>query len=363
MNLLLSAGALLCAFIIVVIVIPTVVKVARAKKLFEPLEGSKISKKIFPPFGGVAIFLAFIISSVIFTGNVRFPFYNYLISSIVLLFFLGLKSDILYVSVPKKNIIKILAAAILIFLGDLRITGFHGIVGIHNISFTVSIIISLIIILLLINAFSLIDCIDGLSSGLALVASFVLGSWFIVAGHIQYAVLSFSLAGSLAGFFIYNVFGNKNKLILGDSGAMIIGLIISVLIIRFNELNLLHKSYFSIKAAPSVSLACVICPLADMFRVIVIRLLFKKSSSHSVNNPVYHKLLAINPKHIYVTSVILTENIILIVVALAINTAGWDVTLQFISILTLGIIFSFLPYIIKHTEYKQKHIAHANYRD
>ena len=89
MNFLLTVGALLCAFIIVVIVVPSIVKVANAKKLFEPLDGRKIHKKIFPPFGGVAIFLAFIISSVIFTGNKQFTFYNYMISSLVLLFFVG----------------------------------------------------------------------------------------------------------------------------------------------------------------------------------------------------------------------------------------------------------------------------------
>jgi UDP-GlcNAc:undecaprenyl-phosphate/decaprenyl-phosphate GlcNAc-1-phosphate transferase len=366
MELLLICGTLLFAFTISVIAVPSVVKVAISKKLFKPSGGRWIHKGIVPPFGGVAIFLGFIISSVIFTGNIQFHIYKYIISSVILIFFVGLKDDILNISARNKFLGQISATTILIIFGNLRITNLHGFGGIYNISFTFSFIISLFIILSLINAFNLIDGIDGLASGLGMVASSVLGSWFIAGGHIHYAILSFALAGSLAGFFLYNVFGKKYKLFMGDSGSMMIGLVISVLIIEFNELNLLDTttSNYIIKSTPSVSFACVICPLIDMLRVMFIRLLYKKSPFSPDNNHIHHKLLKINSNHLYITSIIVTANIILIIIALAMNNAGWDITLQFLLIFALGIIYSFIPSIIKQTEQtKNKHSVLINYRD
>jgi UDP-GlcNAc:undecaprenyl-phosphate/decaprenyl-phosphate GlcNAc-1-phosphate transferase len=354
MNLPLIGGALLLAFMIAILSVPSVVKISISKKLFEPTGGRNFHKWIFPPFGGVAIFLGFIISSVIFTGKIQFHIYNYLISSVVLVFFVGLQEDILIISPGKKIMVQILAATMLIILGDLRITSLHGLGGIYDIGFTVSFIISLFIIISLINAFNQIDTIDGLSSGLAIVTSSGLGSWFTVAGYLQYAILSFALAGSIAGFFLYNVFGKKYKLFMGNSGAMIIGLVISVLVIKFNELNLFDFSQHTIKAAPSVSFACVICPIIGMFKMMIIRLLNRKSPFTQNNNHIYYKLLEIKPNHLYVTSFIVTENIILIIIALSMNKAGWDVSLQFLFIFALGIITSFIPSVIKQMEHIKK---------
>ena len=66
-----------------------------------------------------------------------------------------------------------------------------------------------------INSFNLIDGIDGLASGISIIAAGVLGVWFYLAGHIEYTILSFSLIGALSGFFWFNVYGKKNKIFMG----------------------------------------------------------------------------------------------------------------------------------------------------
>src|SRR5680860_30651 len=140
------------------------------------------------------------------------------------MFFTGLKDDILEISAKKKLVVQIVAAGILITLGDVRFTNLHGILGIHEINYFAGIICTLFVILLIINAYNLIDGIDGLASGLAIVSGTVFGVWFYLAGHIQFSILSFALVGSLSGFFLFNVFGHKNKLFMGDNGSLVIGL-------------------------------------------------------------------------------------------------------------------------------------------
>src|SRR5690606_30778731 len=152
------------------------------------------------------------------------------------------------------------------------ISNLHGFMGLYEIPLPLSGFITFFVMLSIINAFNLIDGIDGLASGLAILASCTLGTWFLIAGHIEYSILAFALAGSLVGFFLFNVFGNRNKLFLGDTGSLVVGIIIATLIIRFNEFNIDKSLLLTIDAAPSISFAIVMLPLIDNLKVINIRI-------------------------------------------------------------------------------------------
>ena len=110
MELILTISAFLLGFILVIISIPSIIKVARAKHLFEPFEERKIHTKIVPPLGGVAIFIGFTISSIIATDGLNFDGLKYIIASVILMFFIGLKDDLLNISARKKLAIQIFAA-------------------------------------------------------------------------------------------------------------------------------------------------------------------------------------------------------------------------------------------------------------
>jgi UDP-N-acetylmuramyl pentapeptide phosphotransferase/UDP-N-acetylglucosamine-1-phosphate transferase len=198
----------------------------------------------------------------------------------------------------------------------------------------------------IINAFNLIDGIDGLASGLAMIAATAFGSWFFIAGNIQFSILSFALVGSLAGFFIYNVFGHRNKLFMGDTGSLIIGLVISALVVKFNEFNINNTEVFAIKAAPSVSFAIIIVPLIDTLRVMTIRIYNKLSPFSPDNNHIHHRLLGLVSSHLKVTLIIIAFNIVIIVFALFLNQLSINVNIQFILVLLAGAIFSYIPSFI-----------------
>lgn len=354
MNLVLTIGAFVIGFILVMISVPPIIRVANAKRLFEPFNERKVHTKIVPPMGGVAIFFGFTLSSIIATDGISFDELKYLIASVIIIFFIGLKDDLMDISARKKLIAEIFAAILLITLGQFRFTNLHGILGIYDIGFGLSIVLSIFAIVVIINAFNLIDGIDGLASGLAILAATVFGSWFYLAGHIQFAILSFALVGSLTGFFIYNVFGNKMKLFMGDTGSLIIGLVVSALVIKFNEFNIDKTVPYAISAAPAVSFAIIIVPLIDTLRVMTIRIAERRSPFSADKNHIHHRLLSLVTSHLKVTFIIVAANAVIIAFAVFLNQFSINVNIQFLLVFLLGIIFSFIPSYILKLKSKEK---------
>lgn len=174
---------------ITIIAIPPILRVARAKHLYEPFETRKVHNGDIPPLGGVAIFLGFLISAIIATDGYTFIPLKYLVASVILVFFIGLKDDLMVISPRKKLLIQVIAALILITMGNVRFTNLHGMMGIHEINYVTSLLLTLFTMLLIVNAFNLIDGIDGLASGLAMLAATVFGIWFYLVENISYAIM------------------------------------------------------------------------------------------------------------------------------------------------------------------------------
>jgi UDP-N-acetylmuramyl pentapeptide phosphotransferase/UDP-N-acetylglucosamine-1-phosphate transferase len=346
MNLVLVSSALVISFVLVLITIPPILRIARAKLLFEPFEERKIHSTTIPPLGGVAIFIGFTLSSIIATDGLSFDSLKYIIASVIAMFFIGLKDDLLAISAHKKLGVQVFASVILITLGNVRFTNLHGILGVHEIGFFPSVIISIFIMVAIINAFNLIDGIDGLASGITMVGATSFGLWFYLSGNTQFSIMSFALVGSIAGFFIFNVFGKRNKLFMGDTGSLIIGIVISTLVIKFNEFNISYVGPFAVHAAPSVSLAIIIVPLIDTLRVMTIRISNGISPFTADNNHIHHQFLKLTPIHLKITMSIIVANIAIVGIALFLNKLELNVNIQFVLILLFGIAFSLIPSMI-----------------
>jgi len=343
MTLLIIILTFFSGFISVIILIPPIIRVANEKKLFDYFEKRKIHKSAIVPLGGVAIFIGFIMNSIIFTHGYTTLTLKYLVAALILIFFIGLKDDLVRISARKKIIIQIIAVIILFGYGNVQITDFQGLFGLHKINTFSSFLVTLFVMLAIINSFNLIDGIDGLASGLGILASIILGIWFFEGGHIQLSVMSFALAGSLAGFFIFNVFGKQNKMFMGDTGSLIIGIIIATLIVKFNQLTVSTDIINIFDSAPVFSFSLVIVPLIDTLRVITIRLMNGKSPFAPDNNHIHHRLLSLYPDHLKVTLILIAANIALIGITLLIDILCKSHTIQFAFLLSLGIILSFIP--------------------
>lgn len=346
-ELLVIIGALI-SFFIVLSSVPSIVTVAQQKRLYDEPGRRKSHHKAIPNLGGIAIFAGIAIALGI-TGNFsQSPEFKFILASLVIVFFIGVKDDILIIAPTKKLSGEILATLIIVVLGDLRFTSLHGFMGIHQIPYFASLALTCFVFIVIINGFNLIDGIDGLASGIGMISAAFFGTWFYLVGNNNYAILAATVFGAYAAFFRFNVFGKANKVFMGDTGSLILGLFMSVLAVKFNESNVGYYGPFAIKAAPAVSFGILIVPLFDTLRVFVIRIARKQSPFRPDKNHVHHLLLKIGLSHVGATVRIITVNIIFIVLALCFQSLG-IFKLMLIN-LAVASMFSFLPELFRRKQ-------------
>ena len=343
MDTLLILSSAILAFALTYISIPPIIRVSKEKHLFDELNNRKVHKTRIPTLGGVAIFIGLAISLLLTINGFDFMNMKYLLAGVIMVFFIGLKDDIMVISARKKLLVQIAAALIVAVLGGYRFTNLHGMFGLYELDYFWSVLISVFAIVSITNSYNLIDGIDGLASGVAIVATLTFGTWFLVAGHPEYAVLSYALTGSLLAFIRFNVFSKEYKLFMGDTGSLIIGLIISALVIRFNEVNILYSGPHDVISAPVLSLAVIIVPVIDTIRVFTVRILRGGSPFTPDKNHVHHWLLDLYKNHVKVTSTIVVVNILLILAGLAICQIGININLKFAMLFVLGVLVALIP--------------------
>jgi UDP-N-acetylmuramyl pentapeptide phosphotransferase/UDP-N-acetylglucosamine-1-phosphate transferase len=222
----------------------------------------------------------------------------------------------------KKLLGQIISVSIICVLADVRITNLQGFLGIENIPYFLSLLLTIFIILVLINGYNLIDGIDGLASGIGILASFVLGAWFYLTKNIACTVMCSAIAGSLLAFFNFNVFGKKNKIFLGDTGSLTIGLVFGVLVVRFIELEHSAKGIAVIDSAPAFAVSVFILPLFDTLRVFIIRIAQGKSPFKADQQHIHHQMLELGFSHLQSTIILLSVNLVFIVLCYFLQAIG-----------------------------------------
>jgi UDP-N-acetylmuramyl pentapeptide phosphotransferase/UDP-N-acetylglucosamine-1-phosphate transferase len=345
------------AFVIVFVSVPSIVNVAHIKKLYDEPSRRKSHTQCIPNLGGISIFAGFILGSGLFLDIVEVQEIVYLYVAIVVIFFVGIKDDILVIAPVKKLYGEIIAAIIIVVIGDFRFTNLHGFIGMNEITYIPSILLTIFVMVVIINAFNLIDGIDGLAAGIGVLVSFTFGLWFFLVGQVNYAVISAALFGAFTSFFWYNVFGKNNKIFMGDTGSLILGLVISVIVIKFNEINVGYSGPFKINSAPAVSFGILIVPLFDTLRVFIIRISRMRSPFKPDKNHFHHRLLKLGFSHFSSTLFLILLNLLVIVIAYTCQ----DVGLEYLMIIniSLAMLISFvIELFIKKS--KNRQISHQH---
>lgn len=343
--------SLAISFSIVYFVIPKIVKISRIIKLFDVPNHRSAAKQIVPTLGGIAILAGFAIGVMISSNNFNINELKYMFVSTIVMFLIGMNDDIIGLAAKKKLFVQIAVALYLVILGNFRITNFHGIFGIQEIGYVFGAIFSVFAIVGIINAFNLIDGIDGLAGGIGLIISLTYGFWFLNVGDFIYALTCFSLAGSLIAFLLYNVFGNTNKIFMGDTGSLILGTVIAMLTIHFNIYY--PNPGIAAHGLPAISIAILIVPVIDTIRVFMIRILQKRSPFSPDKNHIHHNLLQLTgDNHLTTSLIIITVNGLLILFSfLFVDQIGNN--LMTILLLILGFLLASIPStILKWQNYK-----------
>ena len=287
---------------------PSVRKLAVAKDMVaKPNHRTSHTGRI-PNIGGVAIFLSFVFVF-LFASAQTDGKAQYICLIALGMFIIGLYDDIMVISPKKKFRLEFLATVLPVLVGDFRLTNLHGFFGVEEIPYGVSVLLTIFVILVIINAINLIDGIDGLAAGVGMVVSLFFGTYFALNGEAIYFILSFCLLGSLLPFFMYNVFSKKGKIFMGDSGSLVLGTLIAVLTIKFNEINIASISPYRIVNVPMVSICILVIPMFDTLRVFTIRIMQGKSPFTADKNHLHHMFLSLGFNHKQTTGIMLTISV------------------------------------------------------
>lgn len=332
------------SFIITFLAIPIILQVAEKKNLFDIPDERKRHINPVVSLGGVGIFAGFLLASLLSIQGFLNPEFQYYFAAALVIFFLGLKDDLMVLSATKKFIGQIIAASILIHLGGIRIDSMHGLFGIESVSEGFGLALSYLTIIVVINSFNLIDGVDGLAASLGILSMIVFGIYFFIIGYQAYSLLSFSMAGSLVAFMIFN--HQPAKIFMGDSGSLMIGLINSILVLKF--INVADSPLVSVPvtSAVAVGFAILIVPLLDTLRVFSIRILKGNSPFTPDRNHVHHLLLDRGLSHAAVTFTCVGINIGFILLAYFGRSIGPNYLLLImlsISFTGLGILYYARP--------------------
>lgn len=306
--------SLIIGFVIVTYFIPKIICISREKKLFDIPNERSAAKVVTPHLGGIAIFAGFYVSLIVTLNTFDIQPIASLLLATVVMFLIGLKDDLMGLSARKKLFFQLTTAMYLVFMGGVSISNLHGILGIYEIDSTASSLLSLIAIVGIVNAFNLIDGIDGLAAGVGILISITFGALFTLSGQIEYAIVSFSLTGSLIAFFFYNVFGKANKIFMGDTGSLTLGVVFAFLTIKF--LDQPGSMNLQLFGSPAVALAIMIVPIIDTIRVMTIRISKKKSPFSPDMNHIHHQLIRLTGNnHLHASLIMVATNLAFIAFA------------------------------------------------
>jgi UDP-N-acetylmuramyl pentapeptide phosphotransferase/UDP-N-acetylglucosamine-1-phosphate transferase len=324
MNLLMTGSI---AFAISFIAIPTIIRVADEKGLFDLPDARKLHTKSIASLGGVGIFIGFLLSLLLSVSLQFNPEFQYFYAAALLVFFLGIKDDILVLSASKKFLGQLLAAAIVIHLAGIRIDSMHGFLGIHQLPDIISYPLSYMTVIVIVNAFNLIDGVDGLAGSLGILTTAVFGAYFTMAQMPSYALLSFSLTGALCAFLVYNY--HPAKIFMGDSGSLLLGLVNAVLVIKFITVADSVNGSFPITSSVAIGFSILLIPLLDTLRVFSVRISQRRSPFSPDRNHIHHLLLDRGLNHSQVTLLCLLLNVSFIALAYVGRSLGSTILLCF----------------------------------
>jgi UDP-GlcNAc:undecaprenyl-phosphate GlcNAc-1-phosphate transferase len=209
----------LLSFSLSIILTPIVKKIALLKGYVAEPREDRWNKNPTALFGGVAIFLSFIIPYIIFT---KFTFQNIgIIMAGCFIFGVGLFDDIFHIKPYTKLLGQIIIAALLVNFG----------IKMNAIPYPIiSIPLTILWMTAIINSFNLLDNMDGLSGGIGAIVGIILFVFSVLNGNFEVGLPALILAGSLIGFLRYNF--NPAQIFMGDSGSMFIGFILAAITLQ-----------------------------------------------------------------------------------------------------------------------------------
>lgn len=271
-----TLAAIAVSFALALILTPLVRAFARRFGIVAKPKSDRWHKKPTAMLGGVAIGLSVVITFLVLLPNTVYTWVILLSSSF--LFLVGLVDDLLHIKPYQKLIGQIMGSAFVVYYG-------------LSLPWTSSVLINMALAIFwligITNAINLLDNMDGLASGIAIVAAGFLSLSFINNGQYVEALMLLAFAAALLGFLVYN--SNPASIFMGDCGSMFVGFFLASSALM-NVGGGRSRSFLPVLAVPILVL---FIPIFDTTFVTVLRKLAGRSASQGGRDHTSHRLVAL----------------------------------------------------------------------
>src|SRR5687767_2770092 len=268
--------AVAASFILALLLTPLVRSFARRYGFVAAPKSDRWHKKPTAMLGGTAIWLSVIITYFVFISGTTYG--KFILLASTFLFIVGLIDDVLHIKPYQKLIGQVMGAAYVVYYGlSLPWTG----------SVLLNMALAIFWLIGITNAINLLDNMDGLASGIAVIAAAFLALSFLNTGQYAEALVMLIFAGALLGFLVYN--SNPASIFMGDCGSMFVGFFLasSALI---NVSGGRSRSFLPVLAVPILVL---FIPIFDTTFVTVLRKLSGRAASQGGRDHTSHRLVAL----------------------------------------------------------------------
>lgn len=270
---------LIIPFLMSALLTPLIKQIAYKLEIYAEMNERTIHTKKIARIGGVAIYVAFIVTMAMYV-KVDDALNRILIGATIM-FLGGLVDDMLNLKPKYKLAFQILAALVLISFGGVTLDAIRLPFGLEINLGIVSLLVTFGWVIGITNAVNLIDGLDGLAGGISVIILVVIATLSVLEGRSDIMMLSLILAGSTLGFLLFN--SHPASIFMGDCGALFLGFVISSI------------SLLGFKSSTLITLGLPILllgiPILDTISAIVRRKLSGKSFSDADKNHLHHVLM------------------------------------------------------------------------
>jgi len=345
------------SFLLTYLTIPKIIWVVEKKRLMDDPNKRSSHKSKTPTLGGVAFFYTIMLAFFFIKSRDVYDETIYIIPGLIILFFIGLKDDLVVLTPGAKLVSQILAISFVLVNESFGIESLNGFLNIYEIPYYLYLIIGGFLMLTIINSYNLIDGIDGLASIVGIVIMIIYTTIFYLSQEYFFALIAIIMNACLMAFFGFNVSSDK-KIFMGDTGSLIVGFIISILTLKFLALE--PTAYgelpFLLENAPLIAISILIVPLFDTARVFTIRIANKKGPFSPDRNHVHHVLIDFwGLSHKQASFIIGCFNILFVVLFIILGSKAKNLgmVIMLVSVVIL-LAYIFFKYNYNFTTLKQK---------
>ncbi|MBN1526075.1 MAG: undecaprenyl/decaprenyl-phosphate alpha-N-acetylglucosaminyl 1-phosphate transferase [Candidatus Omnitrophica bacterium] len=317
--------AFFVALVVSYSLIPFIKRLALRFGYLDHPHDNKVHAHPTPLLGGLAIFFAFLIAVLTKVDLISSGYVQAMIGGIFILIMIGLIDDKMGMMPNIKLLGQFLAALVAIKAG-VRIEFFNN--------YYLDVIFSYLWIIGITNAFNLLDNMNGLSAGIAVISAAFLGTVAYMSGQGMVAALSFAVAGSALGFLKHNF--PKASIFMGDAGSLVLGYLLATIAIL--------ASWKTSSWTTSIMIPILILgyPIFDTTLVTVVRMLERRSIFQGGKDHSSHRLALLGLKRFRAVLVIYGVCVFLGLAAVTVTKAYWTTSLVvaflvFMVMLVLGL--------------------------